>query len=89
MKFISKNPDSGKNYWIEGYSPEDKEFLMGLGFIEKDYSHVPKSFGMNNNLYFTGSDIFGMWTDKEMDIIDNAIWDYLGTGFEIEQFIPH
>lgn len=88
MKFISKHPDSGKDYWVEDYSSKDRDFFLGLGFIEKDYSHIPKGFGIASTLYFTGSDIFGMWTDEEMETIDNAIWEYLGDGFEVEQFIP-
>jgi len=88
MKFVSKQPDSGKNYWVEDYTPEDRNFFLGLGFTETDYSHIPKGFGISSTLQFQGSGMFGFWSDEEMDTIDDAIIKYLNDGFVIDEFIP-
>lgn len=74
MKCISKNPRSGKDYWIEDYNPEQREALLEIGFIEKLVGEAAKSFGCKDRLVYTGTEVFGSWNEAETDMIDAVVF---------------
>jgi hypothetical protein len=75
MKFVSKIIKPITSFWVEDYTEEEKQFFIDeLGF----YEHVikmPESFGGDSKtLNFNGSGFFGSWSQKEMNLIAEAMY---------------
>ncbi len=90
MKFVSKAPRT-KTFWVEDFNEGDKEFLMSLGFTDKEphvSDMVAKAFQRRPTLYFVGSDIFGLWSQEEINAIHSAIRENCAEieEIKIEQF---
>lgn len=88
MICVSKTPDTGKNYWIEEYTEEEKDIFLELGFTEKVHTEIEKRFGINDYLFFKGSSKHGFWDELETEMIDNLICELLDTNnFDIWEAI--
>jgi hypothetical protein len=77
MRFVSRAPRS-KTFWVEEFTKEEKEFLIYLGFTDKEphsSNMVSKAYYSRPTLYFVGSDIFELWSNDEVETIHNTIRD--------------
>jgi len=75
MKFVSRAPRTN-TFWVEDFTEGDKEFLMSLGFTDKEphsSDMVAKAYNRTPTLYFVGSEIFGLWSQEEIATIIGAI----------------
>jgi len=61
---LLKSKTKLKDFWVENYTDEDKEFFIGLGFTCDEF---------RENLYFHGSGSFGWWDDEQTKLIYSAV----------------
>jgi len=64
-----KKTNKLKSFWVEDYTPTEKEFFLSLGFKETNYNETLIKIGIKNNLSFNGSGMFGFWSDEEVQKI--------------------
>lgn len=69
MKLVTKIINPLNNFWVEDYNEKAKEFFLNLGFKETKYG----GFVPSSNLEYTGSAMFGLWSDEEKEKIFGAL----------------
>jgi len=77
MECVSKNPASGKNYWIENYTDKQKEAFLEIGFELKEHTEIEKRFGISDYLFFKGTGEYGFWNEVETAMIDGVVCELL------------
>lgn len=76
MELVTKHPQY-KNFWVENFNDEDRKFFKDLGF-KFVKSRIPNDFGGSDTLEYTGTGVFGFWSNDELKTILNAVQEKYG-----------
>ena len=68
---LAKKKNKIKNFWVEDYTKEEKQFFISLGFTERSVEFMGEK--VSGTLTFQGSRSFGWWNDEEAKTIYDSV----------------
>ena len=71
MRLCSKKTNKTKEFWVEDYTEQEKDFFIGLGFTERRIKIIDE--WVSGYLSFHGSRSFGFWSEEEVKTIYDAV----------------